>query len=39
MFGEWLISLFPGLAILGMTGSFYLIGDAVSDLTDPRRRQ
>lgn len=39
MTGEWWMSLFPGLAILGMTGSFYLLGDAVSDLTDPRRRQ
>lgn len=37
MTGEWWVSLFPGLAILGMTGSFYLLGDAVSDLTDPRR--
>ena len=39
MTGEWWMSLFPGLAILGMTGSFYLLGDAVSDLTDPRRRK
>jgi peptide/nickel transport system permease protein len=39
MTGEWWVSFFPGLAILGMTGSFYLLGDAVSDLTDPRRRQ
>jgi peptide/nickel transport system permease protein len=39
MTGQWWVSLFPGLAILGMTGSFYLLGDAVSDLTDPRRRQ
>lgn len=39
MTGEWWMSLFPGLAILGMTGSFYLLGDAVSDLTDPRRRR
>lgn len=37
MTGEWWISFFPGLAILGMTSAFYLIGDALSDLTDPRR--
>ncbi|WP_158746321.1 ABC transporter permease [Acidisphaera sp. L21] len=39
MTGEWWISFFPGLAILGMTGAFYLLGDAISDLTDPRRRR
>jgi peptide/nickel transport system permease protein len=39
MTGEWWISFFPGLAILGMTGAFYLLGDALSDLTDPRRRR
>ena len=38
MTGEWWVSFFPGLAILGMTGAFYLLGDAISDLTDPRRR-
>ena len=38
MTGEWWVSFFPGLAILGMTGSFYLLGDAIADLTDPRRR-
>lgn len=38
MTGQWWVSFFPGLAILGMTASFYLLGDAVSDLTDPRRR-
>jgi peptide/nickel transport system permease protein len=37
--GQWWVSFFPGLAILGMTGAFYLLGDAVSDLTDPRRRR
>ena len=25
--------------LLGLTGAFYLLGDAVSDLTDPRRRR
>ncbi|MCC6982279.1 MAG: ABC transporter permease [Bauldia sp.] len=39
MTGEWWISFFPGLAILGMTGAFYLLGDAISDVTDPRRRR
>lgn len=38
MTGQWWVSFFPGLAVLGMTGAFYLLGDAVSDLTDPRRR-
>lgn len=39
MTGQWWISFFPGLAILGMTGAFYLLGDAIGDLTDPRRRR
>ncbi len=39
MTGQWWVSFFPGLAILGMTGAFYLLGDAVSDLTDPRRQK
>jgi peptide/nickel transport system permease protein len=39
MTGQWWVSFFPGLAILGMTGAFYLLGDAVADLTDPRRRK
>jgi len=39
MTGEWWVSFFPGLAILGMTGAFYLLGDAIADLNDPRRRQ
>ncbi len=38
MTGQWWVSLFPGVAILGMTGAFYLLGDALSDLFDPRRR-
>ncbi len=29
----------PGLAILGLTGGLYLLGDALADLTDPRRRR
>ncbi|MBR0650189.1 ABC transporter permease [Roseomonas terrae] len=39
MTGEWWVSFFPGLAILGMTGAFYLLGDALADLADPRRRR
>jgi peptide/nickel transport system permease protein len=39
MTGEWWVSFFPGLAILGLTGGLYLLGDALSDLTDPRRRR
>jgi peptide/nickel transport system permease protein len=39
MTGEWWISFFPGLAILGMTGAFYLLGDAIADVADPRRRR
>ena len=39
MTGEWWVSFFPGLAILGLTGALYLLGDAMSDLTDPRRRR
>ncbi len=38
MTGQWWVSFFPCLAILGLTGAFYLLGDALSDLTDPRRR-
>ena len=39
MTGQWWVSFFPGLAILGLTGSLYLLGDALADLTDPRRRR
>lgn len=39
MTGNWWASFFPGLAILGLATAFYFIGDAVSDLTDPRRRK
>ena len=39
MTGQWWVSFFPGLAILGLTGTFYLLGDALSDLTDPGRRR
>jgi ABC-type dipeptide/oligopeptide/nickel transport system permease subunit len=36
--GQWWVSFFPGLAILGLTGSLYLIGDGLGDIFDPRRR-
>jgi peptide/nickel transport system permease protein len=39
MTGQWWVSFFPGLAILGLTGSLYLLGDALADLSDPRRRR
>jgi peptide/nickel transport system permease protein len=39
MTGQWWVSFFPGLAIMGLTGGFYLLGDALADLTDPRRRK
>lgn len=39
MTGEWWVSFFPGIAILGLTGAFYLLGDALADLYDPRRRK
>ncbi len=38
MTGDWWVSFFPGLAILGLACAFYFLGDAISDLTDPRRR-
>ncbi|MFC0534098.1 ABC transporter permease [Phytohabitans kaempferiae] len=37
--GEWWISLFPGLAVLGLAAAFYLLGDGLTDATDPRRRR
>lgn len=39
MTGDWWVSFFPGLAILGLACAFYFLGDAISDLTDPRRRK
>ncbi|GEP55107.1 ABC transporter permease [Reyranella soli] len=39
MTGQWWVSFFPGLAILGLAGGLYLLGDALADLTDPRRRR
>lgn len=37
--GEWWISFFPGLAVLGLTAGFYLLGDGIRDIMDPRSRQ
>lgn len=37
--GEWWISVFPGLAVLGLSAAFYLLGDGVRDLNDPRERR
>lgn len=37
--GEWWISFFPGVAVLGLAGAFYLLGDGLADATDPRRKQ
>lgn len=39
MTGQWWVSLFPGIAVLGMASAFYMLGDAISDMTDPRRRR
>jgi peptide/nickel transport system permease protein len=38
MTGEWWISVFPGLAVIGLTAGFYLSGDGVRDVLDPRSR-
>ena len=37
--GEWWVSFFPGLAVLGLTAGFYLIGDGIRDVMDPRSRR
>lgn len=39
MTGEWWISFFPGLAIVGLAGACYLLGDGITDALDPRRRK
>jgi peptide/nickel transport system permease protein len=36
--GSWWPTFFPGLAIVILAAAFYFIGDAISDLNDPRRR-
>jgi peptide/nickel transport system permease protein len=37
MAGQWWIALFPGLAVVGLSAAFYLIGDGISDFYNPRR--
>jgi peptide/nickel transport system permease protein len=36
--GEWWVSLFPGAALMLAVFTFNLLGDALRDLFDPRRR-
>jgi peptide/nickel transport system permease protein len=36
--GEWWVSLFPGLVLMLAVFTFNLLGDALRDLFDPRRR-
>ena len=37
--GEWWVSVFPGIAVLMLTAGFYLLGDGVRDIVDPRSRR
>ncbi len=37
--GEWWVSVFPGIAVLLLTSGFYLLGDGVRDVLDPRSRR
>jgi peptide/nickel transport system permease protein len=37
--GEWWVSVFPGLFVLTLTTGFYLLGDGISDVMDPRSRK
>ncbi|MDE0289933.1 MAG: ABC transporter permease [bacterium] len=36
---EWWVSVFPGLFVLILTTGFYLLGDGVRDVMDPRSRK
>jgi peptide/nickel transport system permease protein len=36
--GEWWVALFPGLALMLAVFTFNLLGDALRDIFDPRRR-
>jgi len=38
MSGEWWVALFPGAVLMLAVFSFNLLGDALRDLLDPRRR-
>ena len=37
--GEWWVSVFPGVFVLTFTAGFYLLGDGVRDVMDPRSRK
>ncbi len=37
--GEWWVSVFPGIFVLTLTAGFYLLGDGVRDVMDPRSRK
>lgn len=37
--GEWWVAFFPGLAVFGLTAGFYLLGDGLRDVLDPRSRR
>lgn len=37
--GEWWISVFPGIAVLGLSAAFYLLGDGLRDIMDPKARR
>lgn len=37
--GDWWVAFFPAAAIVGLAVGFYLLGDGISDLLDPRRRR
>lgn len=38
MTGQWWVSFFPGMAIVGLAGACYLLGDGLTDFLNPRRR-
>ena len=37
--GEWWVTVFPGIAVLMLTAGFYLLGDGIRDVIDPRSRR
>jgi peptide/nickel transport system permease protein len=37
--GEWWVATFPGLALMGLVLGFNLVGDGLTDILDPRRKQ
>jgi peptide/nickel transport system permease protein len=36
--GEWWVAFFPGAVLMTAVFAFNLLGDALRDLLDPRRR-